>query len=220
MIRSTSPALPTAPASTLAVVSASVPCERRRRRRARPWPHPSPAPCAARRLVVRRHRHEADLAAAGGRDELQRHLDAVAVGLVEDQLPVALQGVGGGIQLAGERRIGDLLDTDDHVHKASMLPGGTEASQSRERRLGVTRGYRPDAGGAVACGALRVLLVVNSFAVVGDGAQHGRRPPRLEPAATTSRSSRPTGAATPPGSPTTPPVAASTWSSGSAATAR
>ena len=33
-------------------------------------------------------------------DELQRHLHAVAVGLVEDQLAVALQGVVGGIQLA------------------------------------------------------------------------------------------------------------------------
>ena len=97
----------------------------------------------AGRLVVRCHRDEADVATASGGDELQRHLDAVAVGLVEDQLAVTLERVGGGIQLAGECRIGNLLDTDDHVHKASKLPGGPDGSQSAERRVGVTRGWAP-----------------------------------------------------------------------------
>ena len=49
----------------------------------------------AGRLVVGRHRDEGDLAAARLVDELQGHLDAVGVGLVEDQLAVALQRVVG-----------------------------------------------------------------------------------------------------------------------------
>ena len=112
------------------------------------------------RLAVGRHRHEADLAAAGGVDELQRHLDAVAVGLVEDQLAVTLQRVGGGIQLAGQRRVGDLLHADDHVHGASLLPAGTAGSQSARDQTG----RHPARSALVPSDALRILLVVNSFA--------------------------------------------------------
>src|SRR5262249_52083320 len=76
-------------------------------------------------LVVRRHRHEGDLAAAGLVDELQRHLDAVAVGLVEDELALALQRVRRGVELARDRRVRDLLHTDDDMHGGiTPQPGG------------------------------------------------------------------------------------------------
>ena len=48
--------------------------------------------------------------------QLEGHLDAIAVGFVEDQLALALEGVVGGIQLTRLCRIGDLFHTDDHVH--------------------------------------------------------------------------------------------------------
>ena len=84
---------------------------------ARRWPWPAPWRCRGRRsrqglvadedglgrahgeggaqaagLVVGGHRDEGDLAAAGRVDELEGHLDAVGVGLVEDELAVALRG--------------------------------------------------------------------------------------------------------------------------------
>ena len=64
-------------------------------------------------------------------DELQGHLDAVAVGLVEDELAVALQGVGGGIQRTRVGRVRDLLDADDDVH-GDILP--VRQSAARQRR--------------------------------------------------------------------------------------
>ena len=47
----------------------------------------------AAHLAVRCHRDERDVATTGLVGELQRHLDAVGVRLVEDQLPVALEEV-------------------------------------------------------------------------------------------------------------------------------
>jgi hypothetical protein len=67
-------------------------------------------------LAVGGHRDEGDLAATGGVDELQRHLDAVAVGLVEDELAVSLEGLGCRIQRARVGRVRDLLHADDDVH--------------------------------------------------------------------------------------------------------
>src|SRR5207244_2242781 len=67
-------------------------------------------------LVVGGHRDEGDLATAGLVDELEPHLDAIAVGLVEDELALALQRVRRGVELARDRRVGDLLHTDDDMH--------------------------------------------------------------------------------------------------------
>ena len=53
----------------------------------------------ARDLAVGRHRDEDDLAAARLLGELQRHLDAVGVGVVEDELARAVEGVVG-VELA------------------------------------------------------------------------------------------------------------------------
>ena len=85
-------------------------------------------------------------------DELQGHLDAVAVGLVEDELAVPLQGLGGGIQRTRVGRVRDLLDADDDVHggQSVLIAGGS---------------------GQIGAGAsvpspltVRLLLVVNSSA--------------------------------------------------------
>ena len=84
----------------------------------------------ARHLVVRRHRDERDLAAAGGVDELQRHLDAVAVGLVEDQLAVAVERVVG-VERTRHGRVGDLLHADDDVHGTPVSCGGRAARRGR-----------------------------------------------------------------------------------------
>ena len=73
-----------------------------------------------RDLAVGGHRDEGDLAAAGGVDQLEGHLDAVAVGLVEDELPVALERLGGGIQRTRVGRVRDLLHADDDVHGATV----------------------------------------------------------------------------------------------------
>ena len=77
-------------------------------------------------LAVRGHGHEGDLALPGLVDELQRHLDAVGIGLVEDELAVPLQGVIR-VERAGIGGIRDLLDTDDHVHGASLAADGRAA---------------------------------------------------------------------------------------------
>ncbi len=69
----------------------------------------------ARHLVVGRHRDQRDLAPARGVDELQRHLDAVAVGLVEDELAAAVERVVGR-QRTRHGRVGNLLDADGDVH--------------------------------------------------------------------------------------------------------
>ena len=100
-----------------------------------------------------RHRDQADLAGAGRVDELERHLHAVAVGLVEDQLALALEGVVGGIQLARLGWIGDLLDADDDVHGRSLL-SRCDPTPNPPRRVRLAYGRR----------SLRTLLVVNSFA--------------------------------------------------------
>ena len=66
-------------------------------------------------LAVRGHRHEGDLTVAGGGDELECHLDAVGVGLVEDELARSVEGVVGfqGTRFGWVR---NLFHGDDHVH--------------------------------------------------------------------------------------------------------
>ena len=118
-----------AAASTLAVVSASEPCSAGSDTRTA-----LAAPIAS---AVRRPETSlfgaidtsADLAAAGGVDELQRHLDAVAVGLVEDQLAFALQRVGRGIERPRHGRVRDLLDADDDVHGVVVCRRSAERPQ-------------------------------------------------------------------------------------------
>ena len=75
-------------------------------------------------LVVGGHGDEGDLAAAGLVDKLESHLDAVAVGLVEDQLAAAVEGVVG-LELPGLGRVRDLLHAYDDVHDrhAARDPG-------------------------------------------------------------------------------------------------
>ena len=118
-----------------------------------------------------------------------------------------------GSSAAGQRRVGDLLDTDDDVHGSSLLPVGRSGPQPARRSSVAADGPRLRCPGAHPARGQRLRLV-------GDGAQHRRRAPASSARATTSRSSRPTAAATPRASPRTRPGAASTSSSASAATAR
>ena len=92
-------------------------------------------------LVVRRHRDQRDLATAGGVDELQRHLDAVAVGLVEDQLAAAVERVVG-VERARHRRIGDLLHADDDVHGTPL--GGHAGTTEAPTQPVILASSRPD----------------------------------------------------------------------------
>ena len=87
-------------------------------------------------------------------DELQRHLDAVGVGLVEDELAVALQRVGRGIERPRLGRVGDLLHADDDVHGVVVCAGSRTATN---RSRGHTRDDRR--GPFCAC-----CLIVNSSA--------------------------------------------------------
>ena len=80
-----------------------------------------------------------DLAFTGLVDQLESHLDAVRVGLVEDELSIALEGVIR-VQRAGIGGIGDLLDTDDDVH------GGESVRRSRAPQIDADRGL-----GSVSC---------------------------------------------------------------------
>ena len=199
-----------AAASTLAVVERVGAGERRGRTRARPWPRPSPAPCAARR-PRRSGAIDTRLTSPPPAvvDELQRHLDAVAVGLVEDQLAVTLQRVGRRDRARPGRAGSGICLTQTitfmagHCYRASSGSDQQSDAAAHRSHRGSTW-YRR----ALAHPARRELV-----RVVGDGAQHGRRAPPPG-RATTSSSSRPTAAATPPASPTTPPAAASTSSIG------
>ena len=85
-------------------------------------------------------------------DELQRHLDAVAVGIVEDQLAVALQRVGRR-HPAHPARPG--RGSASHTRSRSSAAIVTGRSTSRPNRASL-RPYLSR--------ALRILLVVNSFA--------------------------------------------------------
>ena len=71
-----------------------------------------------RRLTVGGHRHEGHLALAGLVDKLQRHLDAVGVGVVEDELAGAVEVVAEPSSDPGVAGIGDLLYTDNDIHAA------------------------------------------------------------------------------------------------------
>jgi len=72
-------------------------------------------------LGVRCHGHETHFSAARRVDQLQSHLNAISIGLVEDELAVALQRVGGRIERTGGGGVGDLLHTDDHFHVGILL---------------------------------------------------------------------------------------------------
>ena len=87
-------------------------------------------------LAVGGHRHEGDLAAAGGVDELEGHLDAVGVGLVEDELAVPLERFGFGIQRTRVGRVRDLLDADDDVHGDILCRESRCGQIQREARTG------------------------------------------------------------------------------------
>ena len=82
-------------------------------------------------LAVGGHRDQHDLAAARLVGELQGHLHAVGVGVVEDQLAGPLERVVS-LELARDRRVGDLLHADCDVHSVSPRPG---APTNRSRRL-------------------------------------------------------------------------------------
>ncbi len=72
-----------------------------------------------RGLAVRGHRHERDFTATGLVDQLQRHLDAVGVGVIEDELAGAVEIV---VRIERSRtgRVGNLLYTDDDIHALSI----------------------------------------------------------------------------------------------------
>ena len=145
-------------------------------------------------LIVRGHRDQGDRAFASGVNELERHFDAIAVRLIQDELPVSLQRVGRGIQLTRQCRVRDLFHTDDHVHKAHKLPPGqlahkagtqvhramwpdaharpvspSSSGAARRDRPGrrdvACQKHRPGTVGVLGGGAaVKVLLIVNSFA--------------------------------------------------------
>ena len=72
----------------------------------------------ARDLAVGRHRDQDDLATAGLLGQLERHLDAVGVGVVEDELARAVEGVVAA-EAAGDGRVRDLLHADCDVHSSA-----------------------------------------------------------------------------------------------------
>ena len=99
-------------------------------------------------LAVRGHRDEGHLATAGRVDQLEGHLDPVGVGLVQDELDIALEGVIS-VQGAGIGGIRDLLHADDHVESHGS-ESSTGLASLVELRLGLE--------------GVRVLLIVNAFA--------------------------------------------------------
>ncbi len=161
-----------AAASTLAVVRASEPCSAGSLTSTRLGGAHGERRAQAGDLVVGRHRDEAHLAAAGGVDELQRHLDAVAVGLVEDQLAVALERVGAGIQRA-RRRPG--RGSASRRRRRSWAPLCTDRSRADPTRRTVGPLSQPTPGRyrriVLADPARRQLV-----RLVGHRPQHGRRP--------------------------------------------
>ena len=162
-------------ARTLAVVRASEPCSSGSRDQhglGRTHGQRRPQP---RDLAVGRHRHQADLAAAGRVDELERHLDAVAVRLVEDELALALQRVRGRVQRAGlrpdpgsashrRRRSWPVIVTD-------RSPAGPDGSAGRPGPVAPGR-YRDYRGWPRAPPAGRQLV-----RLLGHRPEHGRRAP-------------------------------------------
>src|SRR5262249_22286607 len=67
-------------------------------------------------------RDERHFAVSGVVDELERHLDAVAVGVVEDELALALERLGLGVELTRRGRVRDLLHADGDVHTTPVCP--------------------------------------------------------------------------------------------------
>ena len=190
-------------ASTLAVLSASEPCRRGSLDEHRLGRAHRQRGAQARRLAVGRHRDQADLAAAGRVDELQRHLDAVAVGLVEDQLALALERcscrdparpVRPDLESASRRR--------RRSWAAMCCPSHSDGQTQSQRCLAVVRYTQ----------TVRVLLVVNSFASSVTARNHGRDPTSALAPTTTSQSSRPAVVVTPRGLRRTPHSAESTLS--------
>src|SRR2546421_764181 len=105
-----------------------------------------------RHLVIRSHRDEGHLAAAGAFRELQGHLDAVGVGVVEDQLALALERLRLGIQLTRRGRVGDLLHADRDVHTTPVCPERPSLILTRRGRPRRSdRGPRPATVGSAQC---------------------------------------------------------------------
>ena len=100
----------------------------------------------ARGLPVGGHRHQGHLAPAGGIGELEGHLDAVGVGVVEDEFSLADKVLGPRVQRRRGGRIGDLLHTDNDVHGRALL-SKTDPSTNRAResqvRTPALGGHRP-----------------------------------------------------------------------------
>ena len=138
-----------AAASTLAVSRASAPCEGVVADEDGLGRAHGEGGAQAGDLAVGRHRDEGDLAPAGLVDELERHLDAVGVGLVEDELPVALRGCGRGSSAPGSAGSGICFT------QTTMFMAADPAS-SRFRRAKLRRRYGPS--------RVRLLLLVNSSA--------------------------------------------------------
>ena len=97
-----------------------------------------------------RHRDEDHLALAARLvDELQRHLHAVGVGVVEDRLTRTIERVVG-VELPGHYRVGDLLHADGDVH-VRRLPGACRARVGPESGSHCHAGTTTGAVGADSC---------------------------------------------------------------------
>ena len=72
-------------------------------------------------LSVRGHRDQGHLTPTGGIGELQGHLDAVGVGIVQDELSVTDKVLRPRIERRRSGGIGDLLYTDDDVHESCIV---------------------------------------------------------------------------------------------------
>ena len=68
-----------------------------------------------------RHGDQRDLATPGLVDQLQGHLDAVGVRIVEDELAFPHERVAGRVELARAGRVRDLLDANGDVHAPIVL---------------------------------------------------------------------------------------------------
>ena len=89
-------------------------------------------------LAVRGHRDQGHLAPAGGVGQLERHLDAVGVRIVEDELSLSDKVLCPRIEGRRGGRIGDLLHADNDVHGRALLlktaPSTNRAADPRSER--------------------------------------------------------------------------------------
>ncbi len=91
-----------------------------------------------RGLPTRRHRDEDHLVPLPA-GQLQAHLHAIGVGVIQDQLARAVEGVGGGIKRRGRGRIRDLFDADDDVHDRSLFITRCAGRHSPQGRISASR---------------------------------------------------------------------------------